>query len=167
MDAFAKLGIDLWGIVLYVTGFGVLLLVMARYVYKPLLRYLDERRELIRSSVEEAETLREKFEEEVAKQNADNEAYIADVRSKMAEAQRFAKQSARELVADANVRRERLLAEAKDQAEELKDQVLGEVEGELKSRMEKVVLSVLEKSVPKEVVRKSVTESLETYKQRV
>lgn len=167
MDAFAKLGIDLWGIVLYITSFGVLLAVMARFVYKPLLRYLDERRELIRKSIEEAETLRLKFEEEIAKQTAENEEYVAGVRARMAEAQRFVKQSARELIADADARRERILAEAKAQAELMKDQVLDEAEGELKTRMEAVVLSVLEKAVPKEVVRKSVAASLESYKQKV
>lgn len=167
MDALAKLGIDLWGVLLYVTGFGVLLLVMARYVYKPLLRYLDERREMIRGSIEEAEGLRAKFEQEVEKQTAENEAYIANVRNKMTEAQRFAKQSARELIADANTRREKLLSEAKAQAEHIKEQVLEEVEGEVRARIETVVLSVLEKAVSKDVVTKSVTASLETYKQKV
>ncbi len=167
MEQLAKLGIDPWGVVLYFAVIGVLLLILAKFLYKPLLKYLDERQALIKNSVEEAENLRQRFEEETTKQKTEQNEYIADAKSKIAEAQRFAKESAKELIADANMRREKMLAEATKQAEAVKDGVIEGAQDEIKARIQAVVLNVLQKSVPQDVVRKSVDESLSAYKKAV
>lgn len=164
MEALAKLGIDIWGVVLYITGFGVLLAIMARFVYRPLLNKIDERRSVIEGNVNEAEKLRQKFHEETEKQRAEQDQYLQEARAKIKEAQSFARQSAKELIADADARREKIIAEAKNQAESMKDSVVDEAESEIKSKIEAVVLSVLENSVPETAVKKSINDALKELK---
>lgn len=167
MEQLARLGIDPWGVVLYFAVIGVLLVILAKFLYKPLLKYLDERQALIKNSVEEAEQLRKRFEEEAAQQKAEQESRMADAKAKIAEAQKYAKDSAKEMIADANTRREKMLAEAMKQADAMKESVIEDAQDEIKTRIQNVVLNVLQKSVPQDVVRKSVDESLSAYKKTV
>lgn len=164
MEALAKLGLDLQGIILYITGFGVLLAIMARFVYRPLLNKIDERRAVIEGNVNEAEKLRQKFHEETERQRAEQDQYLQEARLKIKEAQAFAKQSAKELIADADARREKIIAEAKTQAESMKDSVIDSAEAEMKAKIEAVVLSVLENSVPETAVKKSINDALNGFK---
>jgi F-type H+-transporting ATPase subunit b len=164
MEALANLGIDLWGVLLYITGFGVLLAVMAKFVYGPLLSKVDERREIIARNVSEAEELRKRFQEEIEEERQKQDAYMAEVRAKMAEAQAFAKQSAKELIADADERRERIITDAKRQAEEIRNEVISEAEAEIKRRMIEVVSKVIESAVPADIVKKSVEDQLNQLK---
>ncbi len=61
MDLLAKLGID-WGLLLaQVVNFTILLGVLTAFVYKPILRLLDQRREMVRRSVEDAKRLEEQL----------------------------------------------------------------------------------------------------------
>lgn len=164
MEALANLGIDLWGLVLYITGFGLLMLVMAKLVYKPLLTKIDERRDIISKNVSEAEELRKRFQEEIEAEREKQDAYMSDMRAKMAEAQAFAKQSAKEMIADADARREKIIGEAKKQAETIKDEIIEEAEKEMKKRMMLIISKVVSEAVPEEVIRSSVDEQITSLK---
>ncbi len=160
MEALQNLGLDLWGIILYLVNFGVILYVLHRWVYKPLLKHIDERREVIRKNVKEAEMLRKNFESEAKKQKAENEAYITDARAKIAEATKFAKRGAKEIIADADERREAMLAEAAEQIESMKSGIVKASESEMKQRIERIVLHVLQNSVPEKAVKQSVDDAV-------
>lgn len=164
MEALANLGIDLWGLVLYITGFGVLLAVMARFVYKPLLSKIDERRNVIARNVNEAEELRKRFQQEIEEERVKQTAYMEDMKAKMAEAQAFAKKSAKELINDADARREKIIADAKKQADAIKNEVIEEAEKEIKQKMLTIVSKVIEDSVPQEVIAKSVEDQIKKLK---
>ena len=119
-----------------------------------------ERREQIRKNVNEAEMLRKNFEDVAAKQKEENEAYIAENKAKIAEAQKFAKQGAREIIADADARREAMLAETMAQVEVLKSGVIEGAESEMKDRIKKIVLHVLQNTVPEKAVKQSVEDAV-------
>lgn len=163
MEALAKLGIDGWGLVLYLVNFSVVLFLMYKYVYTPLLKYIDERRAKIKESVQQAESLRETVEAELQAKKDEQERHLSEQRQKIAEAQKFAKQSARELINQADAERERLLQAAQKQAEAMQNGILTEAEGEMKKRIQEVILKVLKNDVPERTVKKSVTEAVKTF----
>lgn len=163
MEALAKLGIDPWGIVLYIATYGVLIAVLGRFLYKPLLKYLDERRDIIKSNLQEAEELRGQLTTETAKVKVASEAAMAEAREKINEAQRFAKESAKSLLADADTRREKMLADAATQVAEMKAGLLDDATAEMKTRIERIVLGVIKNAVPKDAIKKSVEESVNNY----
>ena len=59
MQAFETLGINLPGLLLHLVNFIVLLFILQRFLFPPILRMLDERQARIRESMERAEALRE------------------------------------------------------------------------------------------------------------
>ena len=66
-------GLFVWTILTFL----LLLFVLAKFAWKPLLKMLNDREELIRSSLEDAEKAKEKLE----KLNAEGEAIINQARS--------------------------------------------------------------------------------------
>ena len=162
MDAFAKLGIDAWGIVLYLGNFGVLLWLMHRFVYKPLVKIVDERRGQIKENIEQAEKMRDELTASKEAAVAEAKEKEAQMQSRFAEAKKLVKEEAAALLADAEERREALLTQAHEQAASVKEGILADAEGETKKRIEQVVLHVLKEGVPQDVVQQSVNDSWKT-----
>ena len=76
MGDFEKLGIHLPSLIIYVVNFGILLLLLYVFAYKPVLRLLDQRSERIRESLEAAD----RAKEEAARSQADTQAQINEAR---------------------------------------------------------------------------------------
>jgi F-type H+-transporting ATPase subunit b len=160
MEALAKLGIDGWGLILYIVNFSVVLFLMHKFVYKPLIRYIDERRHAIKESVEQAAAMRETVEAELTFKKEEEERHLAEQKAKILEAQKFAKESAREMIAQADRERERIIAEAREQSESMIASILEDAERDMKSRIQTIVLSVLKNDIPERAIKKSVDEAV-------
>jgi len=145
MEALSQLGIDLWSVLLYLVNFGFILWVLTRYVYKPLMKYVDERRETIKNNVNEAEELRQTFESKMKEQEERLAAESAEAQEKLTGAKKFAKQEAKGIITDANV-----------QANAIKGGILDEAQAATKARIMAVVQAVLEGGLPEETVKQSV-----------
>lgn len=159
MDALQNLGIDGWGIVLYLGNFGLLILLMHRYVYRPLVKMLDKRRETIKTNVEEAERLRKTLASEKAEEEKLREKREAELEHRIREVKKTVKEQAKTVLQDAEAQREAILTQASAQANRTIDGALSEAEEETKKRIKAVALAVLDGGVPESEVEKSVSES--------
>lgn len=164
MDAFAKLGIDGWSILLYLVNFGILLLVMRRFVYRPLLSFIDSRREMIAESVAEAEALRKEFAQATEDHNRQSEVQMTELRTRTEEIKRNAQEEANKLVESARAERESLMVATREELERLKANIIKDVESELQEKMKKALLLILRDSVPEEAVQKSVENAWQDIK---
>ncbi|MDQ5919615.1 MAG: synthase subunit b [Patescibacteria group bacterium] len=156
MDALQKLGIDGWSIVLYALNTLLLVGILTKLLYKPVLQFLDERRDTIRRNLSEAELLRKSFQEEAQKQKASALEETKRLRAELASLKAEAETEAKTLLEEATARREAMLAEALAQTEAIKARVMQDTEQAIRERIERVVLQVLEKGLPQDVVRASV-----------
>jgi len=156
MEALQKLGIDGWSVLLYLVNMGILLGVLTKLLYKPLLRFMDERREIVRKNLQETELLKAKFEEESKRQTQETKDLLTKMQSEVAAAKAQAEVRAKELIAEADARREQMLEEARRQVDETKKGILKEVETETQKRIEQTILHVLKNKIPAEVVKSSV-----------
>lgn len=159
MNALQNLGIDLWSLVLYLVNFGILAAVLTKFLYKPLLRTLDTRRETVKKNLDEAEELRKTLSEEREQREADARLIAAEASKELAIARADAEAKARAVLADAEAKREQMIAEAVADISRRKRAMVAEVEQELLSRVETVAMTVLRDKVPADVVRDSVKES--------
>ena len=159
MDALAKLGIDGWGLLLYLVNFGVLLVLMQRFVYKPLMKYLDQRRKQIKTDVKKAQKMRTSLEAERETEASARAARQAELDQQIAAAKKMARDQAKDLINEADGQRDAILAQASAQANETIANTMKEAEDEILQRMKKVVLQVLEDGVPEEVAQESVKKS--------
>jgi len=159
MEALKALGIEPWSILLYLVNFGLLLAVLTRFLYKPVLKFLDERRASVKANLEEAETLKRRLSEERKRSEDEGRLMASEAARQVASAKADADAKSRVLMAEAEAKREKMMAEAETEIAERKSKMMGEVEQEMLRRIEKVAMNVLAEKVPAKVVNESVNEA--------
>ncbi|HEU4327875.1 MAG TPA: F0F1 ATP synthase subunit B [Roseiflexaceae bacterium] len=122
-----RLGIN-WGL-LIAQIFNVVLLVwlLTRYLYQPILRMLNERTERIQQSLRDADQVKQQLAN--AKQGYDAELARArqEAAAILAQAQERAKAQEQEIVAQARRDADRIRAEAREQAAQERDQLVSDL----------------------------------------
>jgi len=125
------LGIN-WGL-LIAQIFNVVILVwlLSRFLYQPVLRMLNERTERIQNSLREADQVKS----QVARAQQDYEAQVGRGRQEaaaiLAQAQERAKVQEAEILAQARIEADNIRAEARQQSLQERDQLLREVKGQM------------------------------------
>ena len=145
------LGINLNFILTQIFHFLLLLWLLQKFVYKPILKLMAERRERIEEGLRAAELARE----EAARQRAELEKQLEEERrqaqARIAEVARQADKLREQILAEARAEAERIVAEAREQAEQERERILQE------ARRQIAELSLL-------VAQKVVGESLDEQK---
>lgn len=131
MQALEALGINLPSLLWHTINFLILIALMIRFLYKPIMRMLDERSLRIKESMERAEAINQQLrstneETRLALENARKEAQaIADHASRIGEQ---IKAQARN---DAQAEAEKILVQARQQIEQERRQVISELRLEM------------------------------------
>ena len=134
-------GLFVWTILTFL----LLLTVLAKFAWKPLLKILKEREDLIRTSLEDAE----KAQTELAKLNAEGEEIINKARAEAQEILSLGKSSAvkmkEETLNDAKQKAKAITKDAEKQIQVEKEKAIAEI----KSEVVNISLSVAEKLIKK------------------
>ncbi|RME46528.1 MAG: ATP synthase F0 subunit B [Chloroflexi bacterium] len=145
------LGINLIYLVSHIINFLLLLWLLKRFAYQPVLRMLAERRQRIEEGLRAADLARE----EAARQRAELERQLEEERrraqERIAAATRQTEQLREQIIAEARAEAERIIAEAREQAQLERERILQE------ARRQIADLSLL-------VAQKVVGESLDEQK---
>jgi F-type H+-transporting ATPase subunit b len=126
-----KLGIN-WGL-LIAQIFNVVLLVwlLTRFLYRPVLNMLNERTRRIQESLKETEQVKE----QLARANQDYDQKLAQARQEaagiLAQAQERAKLQEAEIIAQARQEADRIRAEAREQAVQERDQLMRDLKNQM------------------------------------
>jgi len=126
-----KLGIN-WGL-LIAQLFNVIILIwlLTRWLYQPVLNMLQERTRRIQEAIRNEEQIKE----QLARATQDYDAEIARARKEaagvLAQAQERARAQEAEIIAQARIEADRVRSEAREQALQERDQLLREVKGQL------------------------------------
>lgn len=163
MDKLANLGIDLRSIVLYLANTGVLLVVLTYLLYKPIFKFIDERRHKIESSIDEAQRLRDEFAKRLEESEKAKDAVEATLREELANMQRFTEQKRAELTKEMDEKRVDMLQKAQMEIDKKKDALLKDAEAEVKRLMTAIILDVVENKVPEDVIQASVKDAWKTH----
>ncbi len=132
MDAlFAAFGIDWHLLLVQAVNFGVLLLVLTYFLYKPILRIIDERREKVTEAVRTAEAAARTLDD--AKKESDGLIGTAarEAESLIAAARTRADEKGNEIVKEAEMHAAGVLKDAEMRAEEAKRLALEESSQEI------------------------------------
>jgi len=159
MEALQKLGIDGWGIVLYLVNFGVLLIILQKFVFKPLLEFIDKRREEIATNVHAAEAMKLTLELDRAKEEAARHAREILIEDRIRSAKLLAKDEAKSTLKEAESQKEAILVQARQIANETVQGALSEAQDLMLKRIETVVTEVLQDVATEEVVQESIKKS--------
>lgn len=126
-----KLGIN-WGLLLaQLINVGLLIWLLNRYLYSPILNMLNERTQRIQESLQDAD----KIKEQLARAKQDYDAELARARQEaagiLAQAQDRAKSQEQEIVAQARVEAERIRNESREQAQQERERLLRDLKGQM------------------------------------
>lgn len=147
-------------LVAQMVNFAIVLFVLYRFAYKPVLKTLNSRTNKIEKGLADADAAGKKLEEIVEKEkevmvNAKKEAQEI---IKTAEEQ--AKANSMSIVLEARNQSEKLLVSAKSQIEQEKNKMLAEVKGEIANLVvlatEKIIGEKLDKEKDKDLIEKAI-----------
>jgi F-type H+-transporting ATPase subunit b len=153
MDAFAKLGFNVSSLIAQVISFGLLLLVLRMFAYKPIMKMLDQRAQRIRESLEAGERAKQEAvsaEKEVAKKIEEASASgqkIVEQASKAAEDVR------RRAEQDARKEAEAIIEKAKAETVREKEESMTELRKEVADLAVAVAGKAISRSLDKETQR--------------
>lgn len=139
MEGLAKIGIDLPSVLFYLLNFGVIVIILAKFVYKPALKSLDDRREAIRKNLEESTSLKEDFAREIKEQKRLREMESRKLNESIDKIKYEAEEKQKEYLKEAEAERDRMISEAKQQSETMKNELTTLVEKELLSKVNIIV----------------------------
>lgn len=145
-----KLGLILWTLVAFV----IVLYILGKYAWKPILKSLDDRQKNISDSILSAENMKKEME----KMHSENEALLAKAREERSQMMREAKEM-----------RDKMIQDAKDQARKETNKIVADAQDvinqqkmaaitDLKNQVGNLVLEVSEKVLRRELNNKEAQE---------
>lgn len=160
MEVLAKLGVD-WKLLLaQAVNFAVLLWVLRRFAYRPMLDFLEQRTTRIEQGLKDAEAAQVKLREMETKEQAVLTEARAEAKNIIAVAEGSAKKRDAEHMMATEERVKRLLAEAQTKIQEEKDKVMSEAKAEIGElvllSVEKILREKLDATKDKELLEKMI-----------
>lgn len=164
MDFLDKLGIDWRLFTAQLINFAILFFVLHRFLYRPILRVLEERRKQITQNAEKTKSI----EEQLQRSHQVYEERIEDAERKAQEIIKMAEETARsakdEIIEKAQASAERYLADARIQAEREREKTLLMVREESQTIVKSAVLQVLQSATDKELAQRLYLKGVEKLK---
>ncbi|MGH2392041.1 MAG: F0F1 ATP synthase subunit B [Candidatus Limnocylindria bacterium] len=131
MAFFEAFGVDIWKLGFQIVNFLLLLYLLNRFLFKRVLRLLDERQARIGQGLEDAETAAR--DRELAR--AEREAALAEARREaeamVQRAAKTAEATSAEILAEAKASAEQITSRAREEISAEKDRALAEIRGEV------------------------------------
>jgi len=167
MGGFASLGVNLPLLVVFVINFIVLFVLLRLFLYKPVLKMLDERAKRTADAMEQAEATKKEYEQarvEVQKQiekgRQEGQAFIAQA---MQVGERLKEESRQEAQKQAQV----IVDRTRTELEAERDKIVGDLRREFVdisiSAAEKVIKETLDKEKHRKLIEETLRESV-TFK---
>lgn len=161
MEALKQLGIDPKVMAAQVTGFIILWIILARYLFKPVLAFLDERQRQIRLAIDnandertKAEQLREEFERRMA-------GIEAEARARVQAAVKEANVAKEEILTEARNRAESILQRGREDLAREREKILTQLREEVVNISLAAASKVIEEALDEERHRKLVSNFIE------
>ncbi|PIQ77526.1 hypothetical protein COV82_03995 [Candidatus Peregrinibacteria bacterium CG11_big_fil_rev_8_21_14_0_20_46_8] len=159
MENLLKLGIDPISILVYILNAGLVLIVLTYLLYKPLLRFIDQRRKQIADSVEEARVIRDDFSKQLEESREEKKKVEAELRTEITNLQKFLDKKRHELVAEMEAARTEMMQKGHEELAQRKAELINEVEKDIKSIMGRIILEVVQNKVPENVITESIQDA--------
>ena len=160
MEVLSNLGINLTGFLWHTLNFIVLLFLLSRILYKPIVGLLDERQRRIRESIEEAERVRA----EAARADEAREAQLAQARREiqemLANATQMAERIQSEARRDAQDQAQRIIERAQQEAQAERAQSMVELRREVANLAVLAAERVISRNLDQQAQRQLVDEFL-------
>jgi len=165
MENIAKIGVDIWSIVLYSINYGVILFILGYFVYPKIKKVIFERKRTIKKNLNDVKRLQKEFETNAENAKKEKEKIMKEMQKKKEELEKDLEVKRKSLIAEMDAERSKILNIAKEQIEEQKQLIINSAENQIVGMVERVVLKILS-SVSEQEIKQSVTKAWETEHKR-
>ena len=159
-ELLTKLGIDWKLLIAQIVNFLVLLFVLYKFAYGPVLAMLDKRQKKIEKGLKDADEAHKKLAESEEKQKEILRKARTEAKDIVEKAHIQAEKSKSEIAGEAKKQSEKIIANAKDQIEQEKNKMITEVKSEIGSLVvaatEKIIGEKIDEKKDKELIEKSI-----------
>lgn len=146
-ELLSKLGIDWKLLIAQIVNFLVLLFVLYKFAYGPVLAMLDKRQKKIEKGLKDADEAHKKLAESEEKQKEILRKARTEAKDIVEKAHIQAEKSKSEIAGEAKKQSEKIIANAKDQIEQEKNKMITEVKSEIGS----LVVAAAEKIIGEKI----------------
>lgn len=161
MEILTQIGIDGKLLLAQVVNFLILLFVLHRFAYKPMLVFLEKRTERIEEGLKNAEEAKKRLDEA----SKGEERILATAREEakkiVTETREASEKRGQELIAEFERKAERIVEEAQERAKEEREKMFREAKGEIADLVIATTEKVLRENLDGDVERGKVTKFLE------
>lgn len=158
------LGIDLYSILIYIGGTGVLMVILGKLLYEPINGFLEKRQQTIADKLGEADRIKTEFENKLIEMEAAKTSAQAELKAELERMESFVSDKKKELIAEMEAERIKVLEKANAEIEAKKAKLLSDAEGQILALMQKIILEIVQNKVPAEVIESSITDAWKNYK---
>lgn len=162
MEVLAKLGIDWKLLIAQAVNFVILLLILKRYAYKPILAYLDERAAKIESGIKNAEAAEKKLATSLEEEKKILAVAREEARQTIAKAEEHAKKRDELMLSETKEKIEKMIKEADVHLAEKQAKLIREAKGELSQvvmlAVEKILHEKMNESADRALIEKTLGE---------
>lgn len=153
-----QLGIQPWGIIWQVVNFLVLLYLLKRFLYAPVLRMLDERRKKIEDGLQSAKRMEETLQKSEKKQQEVLVAAREEGKKLIDDAKKAARRTEEELIQKAHQEAEAIIQKSHQEIaaerKQMQEQLQKESVDLAMQMLEKVLTQVLSEKEQQEIIEK-------------
>jgi F-type H+-transporting ATPase subunit b len=147
-------------IIAQAVNFGIVLFVLWKFAYDPILKTLNDRSQKIEKGIRDAESAGKKLAETEEKEKEVLVAARKEAQVILTKAEDLAKKNKEDLENSAKVQADKIMTDAKAQIEEEKNKMLKEVKAEIGdlivSATEKIIGEKLDKNKDKDLIEKAI-----------
>jgi F-type H+-transporting ATPase subunit b len=130
-EFFEAFGVDIWKLAFQVANFLILLYLLNRFLFKPVLGRLDERSSKISKGLEDAKAAARDREQAKAEREAAVEEARKEAQAMIARANKIADDTRNEILAKAREEAEKVAARARDEIRAEKERAMAELRGQV------------------------------------
>jgi F-type H+-transporting ATPase subunit b len=157
-----SLGLNLYTFIAQLINFSLVLLVLWRWVYRPLSKALNDRAKRVEDSLDKAKKIEEEFKKLEQLKLDQLQAIKKDADNLIREAALSAEKNKEEILISASEEAKQVLAEAREKISEEKAKIKGEVQQEIGELVVLVAEKIFKKNTPSGLDEDSIRESLKS-----
>ena len=154
MELIENLGINVPLLIAQIVNFFLLLFILKKFVYKPVLNVLDERAQRVKKSMEDAKKIEDQVKENEKMRIEKLHSTEKECGVILEKAKAEAEKTKQELLAYANMEVEKLINRGKEKLKEEKMKIIEELKQQMASVIVAASTKILERSVDKEDEKK-------------
>lgn len=151
-------GLIFWTVITFV----LLIIILKKVAWKPILKALDEREAAIKESMEKAEKAKEEAQKILEENKQSNKKYVEEAQKMLAESRADAEKIKEQIIDQSKAEAEKIKADAFAEIARKKDEVFDELKGQIADiavqAAEKIINENLNKDVQSKIVNKFIEE---------